>query len=153
VAKAAKARGLISGYSHMTSLAAAYTAIAAGAFIKGSDWYTSMDSPTSAGVVTVSGTVRGGHEYEVFEYDPGTGLWGCRNSWGLMYGVSGEFFMSDDTFAKLLADDGDCTSFVPLSQPAPTPAPVPTPVPTPEPPPFLRALRGLLQFLRRLFRF
>lgn len=130
VAQAAKAAGLISGYVHATSLAAAQTAIQTGPFIVGSDWYTSMDNPDSSGVVTVSGSIRGGHEYECIGYDQATDLWELVNSWGTSFGVGGHFFYSSASFSKLLADQGDITQFVPLSKPAP----VPTPVPTPNPP-------------------
>jgi hypothetical protein len=123
VAKAAKAAGLISGYLHITSVAAAQHAIATGPFIVGSDWFEGFDTPNAAGVVTISGTVRGGHEYECVGYDPATDLWEFVNSWGTSYGVAGHFFYSTATFTKLLASDGDATVFVPVTQPAPTPAP------------------------------
>lgn len=127
VAKAAKNAGLISGYLHMTSVAAAQTAIQAGPFIVGSDWYTGMDSPSSTGLVEATGTVRGGHEYECYAYDAAADLWWFWNSWGLTFGVGGRFCYSSATLAKLLKADGDATSFVPVSQPAPTPAPVADP--------------------------
>lgn len=130
VAKAAKNAGLISGYQHATSLAAAQTAIQTGPFIIGSDWYTSMDNPTATGFVGVSGSIRGGHEYECIGYNQTTDLWELVNSWGESFGVGGHFFYSSASFSKLLADQGDITQFVPLSKPAP----VPTPVPTPNPP-------------------
>jgi hypothetical protein len=135
-AKAAKAAGLCSGYLHALTLDEAYTAIGVGPFMVGSNWYTSMDSPDASGVVTITvdATVRGGHEYECRGYDPATGLWHLVNSWGTSYGVAGEFFYDDATLTRLLAESGDITSLVPLSQPAPTPTP-PSPVPTPTPSP------------------
>lgn len=128
VAKAAKNAGLISGYLHMTSLAACQTAIKTGPFIVGVDWYTSMDSPNAQGVVTVSGTVRGGHEFECIGYDTASDLWEFVNSWGTSFGVGGHFFMSSASLTKLLADQGDATQFVPLTQPAPQPATLPVQV-------------------------
>lgn len=155
VAKAAKNAGLISGYTHMTSLAACQTAIQGGPFIVGSDWHSSMDNPDANGLVTVSGTVRGGHEYECIGYDAATDLWEFVNSWGTSYGKAGHFFYSSASLMKLLAADGDATQFTPLSQPAPVPTPAPTPTPTPAPPgppPFLRGLfQALLRLLHRLF--
>jgi papain like protease len=127
VAKAAKAAGLISGYLHMTSVAACQTAIKSGPFIIGSNWYDSFDNPDASGVVEISAgaQVRGGHEYECLGYDAETGMWELVNSWGDSWGVGGHFFYSDATLARLLSEDGDATSFVPLSQPAPVPTPVP----------------------------
>lgn len=133
VAKAAKQWGFISGYQHITSLAAAHTAIQAGPFITGVNWYSGMDEPDADGVVSVSGTVRGGHEFEIVGYDAATGLWEAVNSWGPGWGVGGHFFIPDAGYARLLAEQGDATVFVPLNQPAPVPTPEPTPTPPPVP--------------------
>jgi hypothetical protein len=149
VAKAAKNAGLISGYLHMTSLNACKTAIQNGPMCIGINWYDGFDNPDASGLVTISGSVRGGHEVCVIGYDASTDHWEAVNSWGITYGVSGHFFFSSADFSRLLSEQGDATQFVPLSKPAPVPTPVPTPNP-PGPPPFLLALRGLLRFLRRL---
>jgi hypothetical protein len=124
VAKAAKARGLINGYTHITSIDAAFTAIANGPFIVGSDWYSGFDSPTN-GLVKISGSIRGGHEYECVAYDAQTDLWTFANSWGYGYAKSGFFSYSSATFETLLADQGDATVLVPLTAPAPVPDPAP----------------------------
>lgn len=123
VSQAAKNAGLISGYLHMTSIAACHTAIASGPFIIGSDWYEGFDNPTPGGLVTISGQVRGGHEYECIGYDAATGLWELVNSWGSSWGVAGHFFYTSATFAALLAAQGDATAFVPVTAPAPVPTP------------------------------
>lgn len=135
VAKAAKARALISGYTHMTSLAACQTAIQTGPFIIGINWYGDFDYPDANGLVAIGGSLRGGHEVEVIGYDAATGLWEAVNSWGISYGVGGHFFFTSGTFSRLLSEDGDATQFVPLSQPAPVPQPVPPPAPAPTPGP------------------
>jgi hypothetical protein len=131
VAKAAKNAGLISGYKHITSLAAAKTAIQTGPFIVGSNWYTGMDNPSANGLVAATGTVRGGHEYSCIGYDADQDLWEFVNSWGASYGVAGHFFYSSATFSKLLSEEGDATVLLPLATPAPAPTPTPTPTPTP----------------------
>jgi hypothetical protein len=131
VAKAAQNAGLISGYTHITSIAAAQTAIQAGPFIVGTDWYTSFDTPDNNGVVAIAkgATVRGGHEYECIGYDAKSDLWEMVNSWGTTFGVDGHFFYSTPTFKALLANQGDATVLIPLSAPAPTPTPPPAPTP------------------------
>jgi hypothetical protein len=134
-AQAAKQLGLISGYQHITSVAAAQTAILNGPFIVGSDWYTGMDNPDATGRVHPTGSIRGGHEYECYGYDAAADLWWFWNSWGTSFGSKGGFCYSSADFAKLLADQGDATTFVPITQPAPVPTPVPTPVPVPTPTP------------------
>lgn len=135
VAKACKNAGLISGYQHITSIAAAHTAIQAGPFIIGSDWYDSMDTPDANGVVSIGGSVRGGHEYECLGYHADSDLWECVNSWGTSYGILGHFFFTSATFERLLSTDGDATLFTPITAPAPTPNPQPSPpAPAPTPP-------------------
>lgn len=121
VAKACKAAGLISGYTHITSITAALTAIQTGPFIVGTEWLSSMDDPDGSGYVTVTGTVRGGHEYECVGYDAGRDLWEFVNSWGTGFGVAGHFYYSSASFTKLLASDGDATVFTPVTVPAPVP--------------------------------
>jgi hypothetical protein len=147
VAQAAKNAGLCSGYLHALSVAAAHSAIQAGPFMVGSDWYDSFDTPDANGLVAIApgATVRGGHEYECIGYDAPSDLWHFVNSWGTSYGVAGHFYYSSDTFATLLASDGDVTSLVPLSQPAPTPTPTPTPDPTPAPEGFIQRLEHVAE--------
>ena len=139
-AKAAKQLGLISGYLHITSIAAAQTAIQSGPFIVGTNWLSGMDDPDSSGLVHATGSVRGGHEYECYGYDAAADVWHFWNSWGTSWGNEGAFSYSTADFAKLLGQQGDATTFVPLTQPAPVPTPVPTPpAPTPTPSPAIPA--------------
>lgn len=135
VAKAAKNAGLISGYKHALSLADALDALQDGPVLWGTNWLAGMDAVTSAGLIKYTGSSRGGHELVLRSYDPTTGLVGGDNSWGSSWGFKGSFFISATDLGKSLADEGDITILVPLSQPAPvpTPAPTPTPVPAPDP--------------------
>ena len=129
VAKAAQKAGLISAYQHITSIGGAHTAIQAGPFITGVNWYSSMDNPTRDGLVVVSGTVRGGHEFVCHGYDAGKDLWWFTNSWGTGWGANGRFCMSTASFSRLLSEQGDATTFLPVTAPTPPPAPTPTPTP------------------------
>jgi len=130
VAKACQKAGFISGYQHITSVAAAQTAIQSGPFIVGSDWFEGMDNPDSSGLVKATGSVRGAHEYECDEYDAARDLWWFWNSWGPAFGVAGRFCYTSGTFAQLLSRDGDATVFTPITSPAPTPTPTPMPTNT-----------------------
>lgn len=112
VCKVAKTRGLISRYTHAFSLAQALSALQAGPVITGVSWYEGFDRPDPSGLVKISGSVRGGHEFEVLGYDPTTDLLTAVNSWGRAYGVAGRFHFTSATWAELLADQGDVT--VPL---------------------------------------
>jgi len=129
VAKAAQAAGLISGYQHAFSLAAALKALSVMPLIIGVNWYEGFDRPDAAGQVSISGSVRGGHEFLLYGIDAAGRRVLARNSWGESYGAVGCFSFSFDDFGRLLAEHGDVTAFVPLTAPAPVPTPVP---PTPQ---------------------
>lgn len=150
VAKAAQQLGYISGYQHITSIAAAQTAILSGPFIVGTNWYSGMDDPDSSGLVHVKGTIRGGHEYECFGYDATADVWHFCNSWGTSWGDSGRFMYSTADFARLLSEQGDATTFVPVTAPAPAPTPTPTPTPpTPTPVPVAPVPPDVLDWAHR----
>jgi hypothetical protein len=127
-AKALKARGLISGYLHATDLVSMQAALQATPVIVGVNWYSGFDSPDSSGRVRVSGSVRGGHEFEVIGMDMTTGMFTAVNSWGASWGVNGRFKFSFTDMTRLFSEQGDCTQLLPLTAPVPTPTP-PTPAP------------------------
>lgn len=126
-AKVVKARGWIGDYLHIASIAAAKTAIAKGPYWTGTNWLTGMDNPDANGLVTATGSLRGGHEYEVVGYDPATDLWEFINSWGnwgvTVDGEPGHFYMTSKDYGKLLAASGDGTVPTPIAAPIPGPAP------------------------------
>jgi hypothetical protein len=125
VAKVMKSRGLISGYLHATSLSAMQAALQETPVIVGVPWYESMDRVDSAGRISVSGSVRGGHEFEVLGIDVDAGIFRAVNSWGTGYGQRGYFSIRFADMDRLLHEDGDCTQLLPLTVPAPTPTPEP----------------------------
>jgi hypothetical protein len=116
IAKVLKTRGVIDKYTHGTSLDSCKIMIQHGAFIVGWPWFDGMFNPDFRGIVTISGGIAGGHEITVFgrkQYfkDLGdlTWYWKLRNHWTAAWGALGDFFVSDDTFSELLAQDGDAT--------------------------------------------
>ncbi|WP_377271936.1 hypothetical protein [Peterkaempfera sp. SMS 1(5)a] len=133
VAKAAQAAGLISGYQHAFSLDSALKALTASPLIVGVNWYEGFDSPDAQGRVSISGSVRGGHEFLLYGLDADGRRVLARNSWGEGWGASGCFSFSFDDFGRLLSEQGDVTLFVPVTAPAPQPTPTPVPTPTPSP--------------------
>jgi hypothetical protein len=124
VAKAAKARGLISGYLHCTSLDATRTALRNGPVLAGINWYQGFDNPDSSGNVAISGSVRGGHEPCIVG-DDGQQWLRFLNSWGPGWGDHGYFNVTYSDFDRLLHEQGDATSLVPITQPPPPPPPTP----------------------------
>lgn len=138
-AKAAMQLGLISGYVHCLSLNDVLDALQTQAVSIGINWYDSFDNPDSTGLLVISpgAQVRGGHEPMLRGIDVDAQTVFGDNSWGTSWGVNGSFSMGWATLERLLAEQGDGTVSVPLSQPAPVPvppAPVPVPVPVPVPP-------------------
>lgn len=129
VAKAAQRAGLISGYQHAFTLDTALKALSVSPLIIGVNWYSGFDSPDANGLVSISGDVRGGHEFLLYGIDATGQRVLARNSWGESWGAAGCFSFSFDDFGRLLSEQGDATLFVPLTSPAPTPTPVPVPTP------------------------
>jgi Papain family cysteine protease len=129
VAQAAKNDGDISGYTHATSATDMADALQDGPVIVGVDWYSSFDTPNSAGLIKIAkgAYVRGGHEFVVRGCQVASKLFLADNSWGTSYGSQGSMEFSWDTMDQLFAAQGDCTVCVPLTAPAPVPVPVDDP--------------------------
>jgi hypothetical protein len=127
VAKACQQAGLISGYTHATSLEAALTALAAQPVITGVNWYDSFDQPDDNGLIRITkrASVRGGHEFVLDELDVEHQLIGFTNSWSTGWGLDGRAYLSWDDFGRLLDEQGDVTVFTPVTEPAPQPTPDP----------------------------
>jgi hypothetical protein len=114
--KAAKRLGYITGYRHAFGIQHALEALQLGPVITGVNWYEGFDKPLPSGLVEITGQVRGGHEFEVYGYDPATDLCWAWNSWGKSWGYRGRFCFTSKTWGQLLAERGDVT--VPERRPA-----------------------------------
>lgn len=126
IAKVLKNRGLISGYQHTFTLSDALSALVTGPVIIGVNWYNSMMNTDSNGFLNIpaGASIAGGHEVVLDEINVEKQYVGGTNSWSPLWGVAGRFKLAFSTFERLLKEDGDCTVFVPVTQPAPTPGPV-----------------------------
>lgn len=103
-----------------------------GPVITGTDWYSGMFYPDSTGLVKISGSIAGGHEWEISGVDTVAQKFKCTNSWGTGFGVNGQFYIGFSDYQRLLNQQGDaCTAIeiVGSPTPAPTPSPAPTPIP------------------------
>jgi hypothetical protein len=130
--------GLIAGWQHITSIAAAEVAIQRAPFITGTVWLAGMDRPDRTGLVNPTGTAEGGHEYQCFGREVARDRWWFWQTWGEHFGVEppvpeiaaavpglGAWALTTKSLAYLLDQQGDATQFVPRTEPAPTPAPEP----------------------------
>ncbi len=78
-----------------------------GPVILGINWYEGMSEPDSAGLITVSGDVLGGHAILCNGYNKNSGLYRLHNSWGKKWGVFGDCFISRYDMARLLKEQGE----------------------------------------------
>jgi hypothetical protein len=113
VAKVALSAGWIREYRHIFAFADFLQAMMVGPIIVGTEWRDRMFYPDPSGQVIPSGSVAGGHEYEVYGLDAVEHRAWCWNSWGPGWGAGGRFWLSWDSLRELLASDGDATVLVP----------------------------------------
>ncbi|MEV5944831.1 C1 family peptidase [Streptomyces sp. NPDC051994] len=111
VAKALKALGLATSYSHAFSLAALTSALQHGPVMIGIVWLNSMFDPDGDGRIPVdqASGVAGGHEIELNQYDASTGDYWITNSWGSGWGIDGHAYLTTPDLRWLLAQQGDVT--------------------------------------------
>src|SRR5690242_13094060 len=125
VAKALKALGLATNYTHAFSMAALNSALQSGPVMIGIEWLNSMFDTATDGRILVdrSSGVAGGHEIELNRYDATAGEYWITNSWGTGWGAKGCGYFTAADLAWLLSQQGDVT--VPAWATAPTPPPAP----------------------------
>lgn len=110
VAKAAKAFGFISGYSHAFGLQHVLEALTLQPLIIGVNWYESMFYPSKTGRLRVAGAVAGGHEVELYGLSVARKTVMGWNSWGADWGKGGRFTLSWADLDRLLSENGDATT-------------------------------------------
>lgn len=127
VCQVAKNDGYISGYTWCNDETDVLDALMAGPVLLGVNWYSSFDTPSPAGVVSLPATarIRGGHEIVARQVDVTSNLIGCDNSWGAGWGMGGRFFLPYSILTRLLREQGDCAAPLPVTSPPPVPVPVP----------------------------
>lgn len=100
----------VASWEWATTKEAVRSALVNGPIVIGAPWYSSMDHPTSDGLVVVDSSAppRGGHCFAGYGYD-GFGVW-CRNSWGKAWGRGGDFVIPWPSFVELLRKGAEVAS-------------------------------------------
>ncbi|MCW2674773.1 MAG: hypothetical protein JWP14_3362 [Frankiales bacterium] len=110
VAKAMVALGLTRGpYRHAFGLEHALAAMQTGPVLVGMAWLDGCDRPDRNGLISYTGTVRGGHEVLADEINTSERLVWFTNSWGTSWGQHGRFAMTWADLDRALSDGGDVT--------------------------------------------
>lgn len=109
VAKVVKSEGLITKYLHAFTLPGLIHALQTGPVIVGVPWYHGFYTPDADGLVTVGGSIVGGHEFVVREWNASSHLFTADNSWGQDWGSHGSFSFSASTWNILRANKADVT--------------------------------------------
>ncbi len=113
-AKVARERGYLESFVWASSIKDIDTwLITQGPIVLGTNWYRSMDTPTSTGFINVdiNSGVRGGHCYMLYGKDE-KGNYHLQNSWGDGYADDGTFYLTQENFQRLVhyGEMDACTS-------------------------------------------
>lgn len=107
-AKIAQQRGYISEYRWAFDLATALRwLLTQGPVVIGVNWYTGMFYPDADNFIEATGQVEGGHAVVLDGINMKQGKVRGLNSWGPEWGDEGKFYMTFDTFAKLITERGE----------------------------------------------
>jgi hypothetical protein len=85
-----------------------------GPVVLGVNWYSTFQRPDAEGIVRLTPTSRllGGHAFLWRGADTARALAKCSNSWGDLFGVSGDFWIPFRDLERLIAEDGEACSAV-----------------------------------------
>lgn len=79
-----------------------------GPAVIGIDWHENMSNLDKNGFAKPTGRYQGGHSVLARAINIDKGYVTIRNSWGVDWGVDGDFFMTLDDFATILNRWGEC---------------------------------------------
>lgn len=109
VAKAGQMLNYLDNYTHTFSFGQFLAALSNGPVLAGTNWYDGMCYPNSVGRVSVSGVLRGGHEYVILGHNNKKEDVTILNSWSRQWGVNGRAKISCEDFQRLMYEEGDIT--------------------------------------------
>jgi C1A family cysteine protease len=107
-AKALQSLGLITEYHWSTTAEeVAHFVLTQGTVVFGTNWYSDMMLSPKGAIIAPSGRSAGGHAYLCIGYNRVRGLFRFVNSWGVDYCDKGRFWMTGESVARLLSEDGE----------------------------------------------
>jgi hypothetical protein len=77
-----------------------------GPVVAGTPWYSGMNRTDRNGLVKISGKSEGGHAWLIVGANQRTGLIHAINSWGMEYGIAGQFSLTFKDFDTLMQRGG-----------------------------------------------
>lgn len=112
-AKILKDLGIIKEYRWAQSVTDVInTVMTVGPMVVGTKWKTGMNTPSSDGIMRVTGRDMGGHAYVINGVNLDKELFRVKNSWGKQWGKQGYAFIKISDFEKLLNTGGEaCIAF------------------------------------------
>ena len=78
-----------------------------GPVVVGTNWYNNMFYPNSNGVISIGGSLAGGHAYVINGVNTVTRQFRIKNSWGQSWGKQGHAFISFDDMTRLINENGE----------------------------------------------
>lgn len=79
-----------------------------GGVVIGVNWYAGMFSSDSAGYLSLSGSLAGGHCVWVRGYNRPRDAYRIQNSWSEAWGDRGQAWLRASDLSRLLVEDGEC---------------------------------------------
>jgi hypothetical protein len=78
-----------------------------GPVVVGTNWYNNMFYPNPNGVISIGGSLAGGHAYVINGVDTVTRQFRIKNSWGQSWGKQGHAFISFTDMTRLINENGE----------------------------------------------
>jgi hypothetical protein len=107
-AKVLQAMGLIASYHWAFDVPTVVDAIKyQGPVVVGTNWYSAMFYPDPSGLISVGGTIAGGHAYLLDGVNDAKSVFRVKNSWGRDWGKKGFAFISYPDMERLISEQGE----------------------------------------------
>lgn len=116
--KAMKDLGRVDAYAWTTDLEEIKQwVLTKGPMVVGTYWYAGMFDPNGTGYVHPTGSIEGGHAYQIVGYSRGLDVFTFQNSWGKSWGDNGFFYMHANEWFSVFSknNDGEACATVELA--------------------------------------